>query len=64
MLNKRKVTFIFLVLSLLLLRLYFSKDFPAFFVATMRIDDELMVNQMMTLSQRNFFRLLLSKNID
>lgn len=64
MIKGNKILYIFVLILLIAFRLYFSKDFPSFFVKTMKIDDELMVNQMMTLSQRNIFRFLLSKNID
>lgn len=58
------LAYILVAFLLIVLRLYFSKDFPSFFIKTLRIDDELMVNQMMTLSQRNIFRFLLSKDFD
>lgn len=58
------ILYALVVFLLIIIRLLFSKDFPVFFVTTLKIDDELMVNQMMTLSQRIVFGFILSKDIN
>lgn len=62
--KQKKYIFAFIIFILVITRFCFSMGFKSFFVKTMKLDDELMVNQMMTLSQRNTFRGILSKDFD
>ncbi len=54
--------YILLVCLIVIVRFIFTIDVPNFYIKNMKIDDGLMINQMMTLSQRIIFRILLSKN--
>ncbi len=54
--------YILLILLLIILRILFSIKFPVFYIKNKTIDDGLMINHMMSLSQRIVFRHILSKN--
>ncbi|MBR3134500.1 MAG: hypothetical protein IKG56_03470 [Clostridia bacterium] len=54
--------YILLVCLIVIVRFIFTIDVPNFYIKNLKIDDGLMINQMMTLSQRIIFRILLSKN--
>ena len=54
--------YILLVIFIVMIRFLFTIKIPNFYIKNMTIDDSLMINQMMLLSQRTFFRHILSKN--
>lgn len=54
--------YILLIILIVIVRFLFTMNIPNFYIKTMTIDDGLMINQMMSLSQRTFFRYILSKN--
>lgn len=53
--------YILLIILIVIVRFLFTMNIPNFYIKTMTIDDGLMINQMMSLSQRTFFRYILSK---
>ena len=54
--------YILLVVLLIIVRFFFTMEIQNFYIKNKTIDDGLMINQMMSLSQRAFFRNILSKN--
>ena len=54
--------YIIIIAIIVILRFVFSANIPNFYIKNMPIDDGLMINQMMSLSQRTLFRCILSKN--
>lgn len=54
--------YILLVSLIVIVRFVFTIDIPNFYIRNLTIDDGLMISQMMSLSQRTFFRYILSKN--
>lgn len=54
--------YILLIILIVIVRFLFTMNIPNFYIKTMTIDDGLMINQMMSLSQRTFFRYILSRN--
>ena len=54
--------YILLVVLLVVIRFIFTIKLPSFYIKNKTIDDGLMINQMMSLSQRIIFVNILSKN--
>ena len=54
--------YILLVGLIVIVRFLFTINIPNFYIKTMTIDDGLMINQMMSLSQRTLFRYILPKD--